>query len=380
MKFSAALPLFVAPLVLAKSVDDVYPARRERLAPREHRGKHSTRDVGFAVGANSVVGNSNDIFNLGFRGFGLQENAISEVIILWFNPGGGSATTIVNTVTQTVVAGGGAANTGLVTPPGLTSVAGGNAGNAATVTAAPAASGTVAGTGATHTVTVGGPAAGLSFQPSEISANIGDTVIFTFLSANHTATQSAFDKPCEALAGGMDSGFQPNPNNSVNPPPQVAMQVMVSTPLWFFCKQTGHCGKGMTFSINPTANKTQAMFQAMAIAQNGKGSGSAITGNGNGAAAAAPPPPPPPAASAPADGSITATVGSPSVSATLPVGAASVTDPATGVVSGSGTLNPDGSCSCAVVCGAGSFPAVAQGNGAFGGFGGAIPASMIGAA
>ncbi|GKT86885.1 serine-threonine rich [Colletotrichum tofieldiae] len=76
-----------------------------------------------------------------------------------------------------------------------------------------------------------------------------------------------------------------NPNNSVAPPPQVAMQVMVSEPLWFYCAQANHCGKGMTFSINPTAEKSQAIFQSMAIQQKGKGAGGAITGG-------TPPPPP----------------------------------------------------------------------------------------
>lgn len=56
-------------------------------------------------------------------------------------------------------------------------------------------------------------------------------VIFTFMSMNHTATQSTFDKPCDPMEGGMDTGFQANPDNSINPPPQVAMQVMVETPL-----------------------------------------------------------------------------------------------------------------------------------------------------
>ena len=88
-----------------------------------------------------------------------------------------------------------------------------------------------AGAGVTHTVMVGGAAAGLTFQPAEMKAAIGDTVVFNFLSMNHSATQSAFDTPCDPMEGGMDSGFQPNPNNSVNPPPQVAMQVMVDTPL-----------------------------------------------------------------------------------------------------------------------------------------------------
>jgi len=83
-------------------------------------------------------------------------------------------------------------------------------------------------------VMVGG-SAGLAYTPDTINAAIGDMVIFTFLEQNHTATQSAFTTPCEALAGGVDSGFMPNPNSSVVPPPQMAMQVTVATPI---CKST----------------------------------------------------------------------------------------------------------------------------------------------
>lgn len=145
----------------------------------------------------------------------------------------------------------------------------------------------------------------------------------------------------------------------------------------FYCRQAGHCGKGMTFSINPTAEKTQALFQAMAIQQNGQGGGSAITGNGGGAPAGAP------AGAAPAAGSssvvagegaaVTPTVGD-AGSATVGTGGAVATNNVgSGFATGSGTINPDGSCSCAVICNAGSFPAVAQGNGAFGGFAGELP-------
>lgn len=76
-----------------------------------------------------------------------------------------------------------------------------------------------------------GGSAGLAYTPDTIEAAIGDMVIFTFLEQNHTATQSAFTTPCEALAGGMDSGFMPNPNSSIVPPPQMAMQVTVGTPI-----------------------------------------------------------------------------------------------------------------------------------------------------
>jgi hypothetical protein len=76
-----------------------------------------------------------------------------------------------------------------------------------------------------------GGTAGLVYTPESINAAIGDMVIFEFMSQNHTATQSSFGTPCEPLAGGKDSSFMPNPNNTISPPPQMAMQVMVSTPL-----------------------------------------------------------------------------------------------------------------------------------------------------
>jgi plastocyanin len=64
---------------------------------------------------------------------------------------------------------------------------------------------------AVHTVTVGGPS-GLVYTPNRIDANPGDIVQFKFLSKNHTATQSSFEKPCqpaEFQTGiiGFDSGL-----------------------------------------------------------------------------------------------------------------------------------------------------------------------------
>ncbi|POS77784.1 hypothetical protein DHEL01_v203830 [Diaporthe helianthi] len=355
MKFSAALVALAAPLALAKAVHNVYPARRDTdLYPRKSEempmekseggggegegkdegkgeGKGKGKEGGGAAGTAGMQGpgeqispSQEQLITLGLSGAGITTNAATQVIIIWINQGAGAPTMNVN-------------------PPPMA--------------APPAAQ--------THEVMVGG-AAGLQFTPSEIKAAVGDMVVFTFMSANHTATQSAFETPCQALAGGMDSGFQANPNNSVNPPPQVAMQVMVDTPLWFYCRQKGHCGKGMTFSINPTAAKTQALFQSMAIAQNGTGASTPITGGstpppaagGNGSVA--PPPaeggaaaPPTGGAAAPAEGG----------------GAAAPT-------MGEGQMQ-NGACVCAVTCSVGSFPAAqAQGVGAFGGLPGALPANM----
>lgn len=202
MKFSATLAALAAPLALAKAVHNVYPVKRDTdLFPRKSEeksqggeGQAQAQAGGQALASmagpgQQISASQEQLITLGLSGAGITTNAATEVIIIWVNQGAGAPTMNVN-------------------PPPM---------------AAPAAA-------QTHEVTVGG-AAGLQFTPSEIKAAVGDMVVFTFMSANHTATQSAFATPCEALAGGMDSGFQPNPNNSVNPPPQVAMQVMVDTPL-----------------------------------------------------------------------------------------------------------------------------------------------------
>ena len=77
---------------------------------------------------------------------------------------------------------------------------------------------------------MGGPA-GLTYSPPSVMAAVGDMVQFTFMSQNHTVTQSAFMTPCIAMAGGADTGFMPNPNNTVAPPPAVMMQVTSAAPM-----------------------------------------------------------------------------------------------------------------------------------------------------
>ena len=109
----------------------------------------------------------------------------------------------------------------------------------------------------------------------------------------------------------------------------------------------------MVFSINPTAEKTHAQFQAQAIAQNGTGTASGITGGTSSAAPSAAP---------------SATVGGDTPATAVAGGAAQATG---NIVTGIGQVNADGSCVCAVSCAAGSFPNVAaQGVNSFGGVGG----------
>ncbi|KAL6915735.1 hypothetical protein ACHAP8_009490 [Fusarium lateritium] len=263
---------------------------------------------------------------------GVTKEHKTEIIIIWQNPGAGAETTTVAekvTVTETVTKGG-------------------------EVATQPAAA-------ASHTVTVGGPG-GLVYQPEELhDIPIGDTIVFEFLSQNHTVSQSGFTTPCDLMDAGMDSGFMANPNNTVSPPPQVAMQVMVDTPLWFYCKQGNHCGQGMVFSVNPTLEKTHAKFKEMAIQQKGDGKLAPIQGGE----------PAPPAESKPAEAAPPATP-----PAAPPAEAAPAPPAATGVVPGKGTVAPDGSCVCHVSCAAGAFPAAAQGINSFGGMAGGLPYNM----
>lgn len=120
----------------------------------------------------------------------------------------------------------------------------------------------------------------------------------------------------------------------------------------------------MVFSINPTPEKTQAMFKELAIAQNGEGGEAPIVG---GPPAEEPPAEEPPADAPPADAP--------------PADAPPADDPPAdappaedGVVPGEGVVGEDGSCVCVVSCVASGFPALeAQGINAWGGQAGSIP-------
>ncbi|KAL7276232.1 hypothetical protein RUND412_000790 [Rhizina undulata] len=122
-------------------------------------------------------------------------------------------------------------------------------------------SGSASAGGATFTVTVGGPNL-LTYQPNNITAVAGDTIMFDFLEKNHTLTQSTLANPCSPMAGGIDSGFKPNPSNVANSE-MFTLTVSNSTPMWFFCAQTGHCEKGMVFAVNPGTKMAQFMAAAM---------------------------------------------------------------------------------------------------------------------
>lgn len=123
---------------------------------------------------------------------------------------------------------------------------------------------------ATIQVTVGANG-NLAYDPQFVSAAVNDYVVFTFSPKNHTVTQSTFAAPCVPADGGVNSGFRPvtDPTSTAQ---QFQFQVLDTNPKWFFCEQTGHCGKGMVFAINPPADPSPnsfSAFQALAKQLNG---------------------------------------------------------------------------------------------------------------
>jgi len=121
---------------------------------------------------------------------------------------------------------------------------------------------------------------GLVFNPSSVMGQLGDTIHFTFVSKNHSVTESTFAVPCTQASTGIDSGFLAVDANSTLAP-SWSFTLNTTTPLWFFCAQTtpvNHCQSGMVFAVNPTADKTFDAYQA--TAKNGAAAGGAAGASG----------------------------------------------------------------------------------------------------
>lgn len=135
-------------------------------------------------------------------------------------------------------------------------------------------------TGSVINVTVGGNGT-LTFDPPFVTAKPRDTIIFTFMTKNHTITESSFEDPCRKLSltsnvtDSFDSGFMPVTAGSSDFP-QFSLTVNTTAPTWGYCRQTGHCGMGMVFAINPDQSSARSFesFQTLAKEINGTTSGS----------------------------------------------------------------------------------------------------------
>lgn len=99
---------------------------------------------------------------------------------------------------------------------------------------------------------------GLTFNPSSITAAVGDEVQFEFYPSGHSVAQSSFDKPCQGSSGGFYSGFPVQPNG-------FTINITDTNPIYFFCSQIGHCNAGMVGAINaPTSGNTLDAYRSAA--------------------------------------------------------------------------------------------------------------------
>ncbi|KAF9270350.1 hypothetical protein L218DRAFT_976198 [Marasmius fiardii PR-910] len=139
-------------------------------------------------------------------------------------------------------------------------------------------------------VVVGGSGPKLTFEPSHISANPQDVVVFEFQQKNHSIVQSTFDAPCSPKDAGFKTDFMAVDDNATNFPTW-RLTVNDTNPVWVYCRQkspANHCGAGMVFAINSveTSQKNFSAFQNLAKQQgasNTTTSGATSTGANNGA-------------------------------------------------------------------------------------------------
>ncbi|KAJ3724382.1 fasciclin-like protein [Lentinula raphanica] len=141
------------------------------------------------------------------------------------------------------------------------------------------------------------------FSPDQISANVGDLVLFNFTEGNHTATQSAFFAPCEPVnytngTNGFDSNFVVVPSNfSLQQDgafPILAVPILESNgneTMWFYDVNT--CAEGGVGVINlvagdpATSGETLDGFRRNAIRLNGTSTSSSASHSSTGSSSSA---------------------------------------------------------------------------------------------
>ncbi|KAI9155108.1 putative GPI-anchored cupredoxin [Paramyrothecium foliicola] len=109
-----------------------------------------------------------------------------------------------------------------------------------------------------HVVKVGD--GGLTFEPAELKAAIGEVVEFHFYPQAHSVAQSSFDAPCQPL---NTTGFFSGPVPVASGVGEQVFSVTIEDekPLWYYCATGQHCQNGMVGVINAPANGQRTLSQ-----------------------------------------------------------------------------------------------------------------------
>lgn len=111
-----------------------------------------------------------------------------------------------------------------------------------------------------HRVDVGD--GGLTYEPSELTAAVGDSVEFHFLGGFHSVARSSFDSPCTPI-NGSDTIF----SGPITGPATDVFTVSIENedPIWYYCATQRHCQMGMVGVINaPSSGNTLANYRSAA--------------------------------------------------------------------------------------------------------------------
>lgn len=108
---------------------------------------------------------------------------------------------------------------------------------------------------------------GLTFDPAEITAAVGDKIEFHFWPQAHSVAQSSFDNPCQPLnTTGFFSGRVPVEQGMSDT--IWTLTIEDDTPKWFYCATGEHCQNGMVGVINAPASGARTLEQYATAAGN----------------------------------------------------------------------------------------------------------------
>ncbi|EIW54396.1 uncharacterized protein TRAVEDRAFT_31350 [Trametes versicolor FP-101664 SS1] len=111
------------------------------------------------------------------------------------------------------------------------------------------------------------------FSPAEVTAVIGDTVLFNFTQGNHSATQSTFASPCipahdtNSTINGFNSGLRPTNNGTAIT--NLPVTITTNDTIWFYDIATCALGGVGGINVNESSTETLDGFIRNAIRLNG---------------------------------------------------------------------------------------------------------------
>ncbi|RJE20451.1 hypothetical protein PHISCL_07212 [Aspergillus sclerotialis] len=115
---------------------------------------------------------------------------------------------------------------------------------------------------ATHTVKVGPKEDPHQYVPHNITADVGDVIVFEFYPTNHSVVKADYMAPCVPASGdifysGAFDSFNEENGQLVGPPPTWSLVVNDTEPTFFYCTAIDSCMvNGMVGVINPNSSMT----------------------------------------------------------------------------------------------------------------------------